>query len=508
MRPGRVHVALLAMMALVSAACGSTVDRQSVRGGPGGAGGEGLTGGEFAEGGEFGVGGDGTSTGAGPDGSGPDGPGGPAGPDGTGPDGPGGPGGPGKGGPGPGDSNETSKGITADKIYIGIWLADPAARQAIVGAFSDSSSTAPNNPAEPVIKWINQNGGIAGRTVVPVYHRTNGETATQQGRDRDAQEACATWTEDNKVFAFLNGQLTSRVYISCAKQTKTVYLDYGWQYMSEKGFQEVGTYYYVPGSISSERHARTLLASLGDSYFKPNAKVGILTPDDPWIRAGVDKVLKPGLKARGLRLHEIVYSDPTTSRWENYVLQFNDTDGAGQDKAEYVIFAPVRSPLTSVLFYRAAEDQGYRPQYAGGGDLAPVPGSEANTFQIPKEQWKRWRGFTWKNLHASDPISPGAARCDQILRDAGVQSPQSFRESCDRLFFLKAALDRAKPLTPEGMAAAVATMGDAHNSPLFGAGGASSFGPKKHDGVHLVRNLAWDEAKGWFDYTSGYYEVR
>lgn len=221
--------------------------------------------------------------------------------------------------------------------------------------------------------------------------------------------------------------------------------------------------------------------------------------EDPWIRAGVDIVLKPALKQLGLYVREIVYPEPST--WDNYVYQLKN------DRITHVLFAPVRTPQTAVLMWRAAETQEFRPLYAAGGDLAPGPGAEANTFQIPKEQWKRVRVFTWKNLRASDTPSSAATLCDQILKNGGIQNPQGFREACDRLFFLKTALDRARHLTPEGMAASVAQLGDAHVSTVFFAGGASSFGPTKHDGAKLVRNLAWNDATGWFDYTSDFYEV-
>lgn len=66
-----------------------------------------------------------------------------------------------------------------------------------------SSARAEETPrkdyGEPLMRWFNKHGGIAGRKIIPAWaDNTVAPNNTQAG---NRQAMCATFTHDNKIFA-------------------------------------------------------------------------------------------------------------------------------------------------------------------------------------------------------------------------------------------------------------------------------------------------------------------
>jgi hypothetical protein len=78
---------------------------------------------------------------------------------------------------------------------------------------------------------------------------------------------------------------------------------------------------------------------------------------------------------------------------------------------------------------------------------------------------------------------------------------------CEGLFFLKAALDRASALTPDGLAAAVADLRDSYDGVKEFTGG-TRFTVTRHDAVRLVRDFRFDMPKNTFVYSSPVYAAQ
>src|SRR5262245_2695965 len=64
---------------------------------------------------------------------------------------------------------DTSPGVTADSIYVGVPYAADAAANKAAGAGGVTVGN-PKADAQIVIDDINANGGVAGRKLVPVFH--------------------------------------------------------------------------------------------------------------------------------------------------------------------------------------------------------------------------------------------------------------------------------------------------------------------------------------------------
>ena len=406
----------------------------------------------------------------------------------------------------------TSKGISDTTIEVGIPFADTAAYNTTASALGGTGgfyeTDDPKGIQNAVIDYMNSTGGIAGRKVVPVWFEVKVQNAvTEEGRTQDAQAACAAFTEDRQVFAIVgSGQWTEDNIIECAARTKTLYIDQRVAagtgvWVSEKRFREVADYYYTLTGMLADRRERAMAEGLNrQGFFRPDTKVGLLTSDSPSVRDGVDRSMKPYLQAHGIPFDEAVYPDVIESPWQTYVLRFRD---AG---VTHVIFSAAGSEgMPGLLFMRAAEDQLWRPQY--GISSLPAPWLTANA---PKEQLRNAKGIGWIPGLLTEPttaVSPNDATCRQIMKKGGYPEDLLIGAAfCDFFFFLRAGLERASALTPAGFASAVAGLGTSWQS-VRTFGGLTRFGPERHDASEMIRNFAWNETLGRFDYTSDPYSA-
>ncbi|HEX2040789.1 MAG TPA: ABC transporter substrate-binding protein, partial [Acidimicrobiales bacterium] len=363
----------------------------------------------------------------------------------------------GGGGGGAGGGIAMSKGITDTTIHLGFPYADATAYNAAATGLGGNATFQgvddPKGVQQAVIDWFNANGGIRGRKIVPVWHELKVSNAvTKEGRVRDAQTACATYTEDNKVFAYLgSGQWTEDNIVECGIRTKTVQVDM-WSvrtgvWLSDKRFGEAGPYYYSLNGMSTERRERAVVESLArQGFFTPGARVGLLIEDAPSIRQGVANALKPALAARGVNVvTEAVYPDIIESPWDTYVLQFQT------NTVTHVLFSASTSlSWPTLLFMRAAENQTWRPKYGIDG----LPGIWL-LDNAPKDQLRNTRGVAWVPGYLGEtygPVSDRDATCREIMKKKAY--PETLGSPfCDYLFFLKDGLERADALTPAGLAA-------------------------------------------------------
>ncbi len=402
-------------------------------------------------------------------------------------------------------SIKIGKGVSGGKVRIGIpWLDATkfAAAVAAVGGFDPGDLGDQESQAQAVVDHVNANGGLAGFDVEPVYYEINAAeyASGDEGRAREAQRMCARWTEDTEVFVMLSLGWAHDNLIACAANRRTPMVAAGTsQYLDRERFKQIADYFYVVNGFLVDRRELTLLDSLSrQSFFEPDMKLGLLIEGNfPQFKRAIDRSLKPELAKMGVAVeHEIVYPDFIQSPWQNYVLQFS------QRQVTHVYFGGTNGALWAPLFFmRSAEDQQYRPRYA----LASDHGVNGLSSQAPREQVRRVSGVGWlaRNDRGYDrlggPVSAGDALCREVLAKAG-QPESGSTVYCDTLFFLKAALDRASAITPQGLSSSVAGLDDGVSvASVF----ATRFGVTRHDGADVVHDFAFDNDCGCFNYISG-----
>lgn len=399
----------------------------------------------------------------------------------------------------PSDTTESIavRGVTDSTIKLGFQVDDlEEANDVISGIGGDSETfveTEVQKKYQAVIDYVNAEGGIAGRTIEPVwYYEDPTNIATSSGRQQEAQRACATWTEDDEVFAFGGGG-SEELMRECAVRSKTVLvaLEHT-SYPSQEMFESIAPYWYAPHLMVADRREAALAETLlADGFFTPEAKVGILIEDKPGIRAGVEAALKPALEAAGVDVvAEAVYPDPIESPWDTYVLQFQSAE------VTHVVMSYTGYLYAPSLFMMlASESQEFRPRWGMGSDQYP-----ANLINVgaPREQLAGVQGVGWipsNDVGKSEVASAQEELCVEILTEAGLPSGPGDGGFCELVFFLKAALDGADAISPEVLADAVEELGADYVSPLT-LDGATQFGPGRHDGPSSMRSFAFDDRCG------------
>ncbi|HVF76457.1 MAG TPA: ABC transporter substrate-binding protein [Acidimicrobiales bacterium] len=486
-RVGRRHLVALVAAMLTTAACGSTVP-----------GAENLSSAEleaYAGGDGLGIGGAGSAGGAGGPGAGGAGGGGTAGTTGTGP-----------GGRGPGGTTGTTappkgamgRGITNTTIAVGIsWVDISAIFQAFAPTARNDAKATTKDAAQVVVDWMNKNGGIAGRKIVPIYHEYPAQAAAQDStRSQAEQSMCDAFTQDNVVFAAMPTFSTEGVFNSCAAKRGLVSLVVGNldEIVDNPRIKDIGkTWYRIDGMAGERREQVTVDQLHRRGFFAPGTRLGLLITNTPTARRLAETSLKPALKRIGVTpVVEATYTD--ADNMSSTVLTFSDA------KVDRVMWGNCFScQVSAANFMSTAEAQGFTPAY---GLTTQNTIGALRTLGAPPAALERSVAFGWKPAidlatNNVEPVRPGPpADCRRAVTEAGMADDfppgyeGAYENICEALFFLKRGLEAAPSLTIDGMSKAVESFGDHVPVGTF----ATRFGPGRHDGVSAVRDLFFERA--------------
>ena len=370
-----------------------------------------------------------------------------------------------------------------------------------------------------VIAEINRQGGVAGRKIVPVY--VGYDATGNVPIDQEDQRACATWTQDHKVFAILDG--SSDILRECADKAGAVNFWAGGASVPE-------TYsryplYFETASLDMVRMGSVTVSELSKAgYFDAGAKIGLVTWDDPNYREAVDRGYVPGLRKLGLSLAAAPYYVPGPQSTQDY--------GATSASLKSAILRFQSQHVDHVLlldgpegvcgggcvtyeFLNAAKAQHYTPRYGFNDSNSIAAGLDAGIYpkdQLPGSINVGWVDFD-KSYDAGGPVNQRREECFALMRKHGVDmgNPNAQADAlgaCDELWFLQAVFDKMNDLgyeepTTNNFIAAVEALG-AYDSPaLYGA----YFGPKQHAAVAAVRISEFSTSCGCFEYSAPAYRL-
>lgn len=412
----------------------------------------------------------------------------------------------GPGGAGPGSSaggaasapGSVGPGVTDKEIAIGISLFKVGAAGQSLGVDVSYGNT--EKQAQAVVDWANANGGIAGRKVKPVYYTVDFGRAGQVSDGQFEQEACAKWTEDNKVLAAVNNTMARETLLTCLA-SRGVFGIHDALPVDVPTMDRYRLYYYNNAATTLDRRASFQVTALGRRGYFEGAVVGIMYYNDPAYKRIVDNIYIPLLKRYGAKDVKL-QAAPRGGAQEaqTAVAQFQ------RDGVTHVTFFG-EAGLYALFFSRAAENQLYRPKYFLNTDhQLLVLQSGAPPQQLVNSTVQGWLPSLDVD-NARDPgiISPKQELCLQIERNAGQDmSERGARFTaelyCDGIFFLKHVLDAASSLTAAGVAAVVAGLGSSYVSPTTFA---TSFSNTRHDAPSAYRDAVYRCSSSTCD--SGYF---
>lgn len=400
-------------------------------------------------------------------------------------------------------------GVTDDKIFIGFSYADDAGAANESAGFEEFSRGDQRRNHEVMLEHINSTGGIAGRELVPVFHVWS-ESSNQSFEERE-QQMCATWTQDNEVFAAAIAIATDTLRQCLQNAGVGLISTQGLGLTDDKTLQTF-PHAVEPTNLSLNPMARLMVRGLAaQGYYAPPGpamptKVGVITYDYPTFRRAVDEDLVPALKAQGLDVVPPVYvrfqhrtSDvgEISAQLSNTVLRFK-TEGV----THVHIFE--MNALLAVLFMNNAEPQSYRPEYGfntqNGGQL--IVGS------VPAEQLEGTTSIGWLPLIdvLEVPDTPERRRCHELFAEGDVQFSSKNAEAigmnfCDTYWVLRAGIENSPgPLSRDNLTRGLEGLGTSFRSAMVGE---VRLAPDRHYGVSTYRASAYVSECGCFRYISG-----
>lgn len=415
------------------------------------------------------------------------------------------------GGPAPRVAGRNGPGVTAKEIFIGIaYTANGDQANAALGAAISRGDERKN--AQAVIDDINEKGGVGGRKLVAVFHAYDAQS-TETSASQD-QAACATFTQDNKVFAVTTTGLTE-TFAACVLKARVLQITTGSIIFHDKEYMRQFPSFFHQ-RLSQERMMAELVRALQrQDYFsgwdtnlaKPGpakAKLGIISLDTPTFNRPLDKVLLPALARSGhpvdpslvYRVHRPATNaeaGQTAADIQSATLRFRD---AG---VTHVVMLDVSAFLT-LTFLNTARNQRYYPRL--GANSATGMQALHDAGAVDAQHLNGAVGVGWMptlDLPAGEGdayLTPETKKC---LDNNKKRTGQTFTSTnaasialapCDSIGAIAAAVRKAGTVVnfDTGRAAMEALGGSLRPAGIPKV----FFGPGRHDGAEVGFDLFWD----------------
>lgn len=357
-----------------------------------------------------------------------------------------------------------------------------------------------------LIDDINGRGGLGGKEIVPVLHVSDLLTDTDPAAN--ARAICATFTEDNEVYAVVSINDPGPEVLSCLNSAGVPLIASSGATFSfaDQSVYDANPLYFNPSGINLDRAAKALVEGLDTAgFFTPEAKVGLVRLTSPEFDAATTNSLEPALTAAGITPVATVALAAIKS---------NDDIGRFSTEAAAAVLNMKEAGVTHLVFF---ESGGAAPFFflsnATSQDFAPLLGfSSLSGGQTLLANIKTGgTNVAWSPigevLEADQlPESPAATKClDLIDSTRGVfTSANATSETlrfCDAAWLLEAGVTSAAgPVAATEFAAAIEGLGDTYESP---AALKTVFGPGRHDGVAEFYITDFDSACSCNKYRAG-----
>ncbi|MEX2393325.1 MAG: hypothetical protein WD826_02480 [Actinomycetota bacterium] len=322
-------------------------------------------------------------------------------------------------------------------IKVGItYISDPGGANAAAGFTVGQVDQ--RRGWEAIIKKINADAPF-GRKIVPVWFAPTENEATSKGAERLGQEACAKFTQDERVFMVWVGTVAGgNTLQSCLTKAKVPSIAFG---VGESYGKTFATFPYLvePSVAALDRMAAFYASSLVSNgfftSFKSNtAPYGPTKPADGKARIGLlrynqqshlaaARALKNALAKQGLSLcdgceFEATYSPTDVADQLNDATEANAAvQGCKTRGCTHILFLGSTAQRLPVFFMDGAERQQYRPRIG----LSPLddPESIKDFLGEPSHaQFRQGQLVTWNPADLGITTKEFTA-CKKMFTDAG-----------------------------------------------------------------------------------------
>lgn len=397
-------------------------------------------------------------------------------------------------------------GVDGDTVRIGfITSTNQAAAQEAVGA-TGITFVPHDQIVDTLLTDLADAGGLAGKTVEPVVYVSDAVVDTDP--QANARAICATFTEDNEVYAVVTINEPSTEVLACMNEAGVpVFASSGATFsFSDASVYEANPLFVNSSGISLDRAATALVEGLDTAgFFTPEAQVGIVRLSDPAFDAAATNSLEPALAAAGV--------EPVSSV-ALATIKSNDDLGRFSTEAANAVLDMKDAGVTHLVFFEAggaapfffltnAAGQGFTPQLG----FSSLSGGQTLVQNINTGGTNvAWSPIGEVPEADQLPESEAATRCLDLVDStrAVYTSPNATSETlrfCDATWALQAAVEAAGDTVPAtDLIAALEGLGDSYQSP---AALRTEFGPGRRDGVSEYYITDYDPSCSCNVYRSG-----
>jgi hypothetical protein len=347
-----------------------------------------------------------------------------------------------------------------------------------------------------LVAWVNARGGLGGKKVVPVFHGTNPLSGTFP---EQAERACTFFAEDAKVAYVVSGAILPDDNMPACFARRKLPLVWDYQYVvSRATFDRYANTLYMPHNIATDRMGFFVGALNSAKYFSAGAKIGLVRYDNAAHKEYADTVVKAGLAKIGKKVTiEAALSQPhsageagtTANQAASAILRMNN---AG---VTHLIWVPSGGAIP-LIWGNAADSQNFHPRNAFTSLDIPTFVSE----NMSEDQLATAVVVGW--MPANDTYMryvPKTKSVEDCKKGSGVPDNTGIARFCDGLFFLKAAFDRTPLYGVDGLRKASDALGTSYESPWTITTRIAS---GRHDGATSYRIMTFDAGCVCFRFSS------
>ncbi|MFI6503943.1 ABC transporter substrate-binding protein [Nonomuraea typhae] len=400
---------------------------------------------------------------------------------------------------------------TSGPIEIGMLITDTRAETArngvgIVNPYRDA--------AHAMFDKVNADGGVNGRTIKVVDEAID---FSAPNHDTAFEAVCQRFTKDNNVQAVVyDGIVYNGSFNNCLTEAGVPIL-----YMGSSNGSSVGDSDDLkqhPGliavnSISLDRRVESIMnKAVTAQYLRSGSKIGVVIEDCPYNERVYDKTLKPIADKGGIALvkaevkcsHGYADNGPSLALIQSFALKLKSQN------VDSVMFLTLYESGLIYYFAQGAQTQKWSPQY-----LLFRAQAGANSMKIFSiDQLANMRGFGgMPDIEVSEPSAPPAKQakvresCLADARAAGMAVQKladqvTVFQACDAVRLLRQGLANSGGLGgTEKLVPGIEKIGTDFVSALT-HGGATKFGPGRHDGMELTSVSSFDMGCKCFKYAA------
>lgn len=401
----------------------------------------------------------------------------------------------------------SGRGYTAKTITVGVIKSSSSATfAAALGVSGDGGDLGAQYAA--VTKYINANGGVAGRELKLVVHDIDFATAVNNPSQASA-EICTAFTQDAHVFAVLN-PLPYREQHDCLGKANTPMVDGGGNtpYLAQSELDRYSNLLFGAGVITAESMAKSLVQSLLARKFLTGwnttngtpgnapVKIGLLFAESP-DATNVANLERKYLKEAGFTIADTVSYSATVqaglAATQSAILKF---------KAEGIthVFG------ASVFFLQGAQQQNYRPRYVLAPGVGRLYAANSPALQMRGSMTIGWTPLQDVNAAQSPgDVSPATATCRSVMKGSGLNTSNEdgFAQMlavCDAVFSFADALKLVTNPSNAALKAGIEGLGTTWRSAQTFL---STFSATRHASASAYRDLDFNYDCKCMKYTSG-----